>query len=404
MIQYSKIDKELTVYRINKVLLFGASSSGVRIKKDLECNGIFIEAFIDNDINKCGKMLFGIPVLTFDEAKERIKTRDNYIVQIASSCEKEIETQLKSIQANYILYSEYSIRMKSLGRYLLVKKHPDLKKIIHECDWEEMSSINIQNALKFLAKNEIEGKTSINLMVSPPKVGNVSLSLSSKGRLLEQWHTYAYLPMPIREILQKSEVNLIMGVRDILSQNFSLLFQNAEVDHWDMEENWNLGGDVQTIFEKYYMDTKTVTDCWCDFWCKKADTNWGRVQEFFEAEVEPFWGIDIYEYPFDKVRGYSIYKFGKLNMMIYQLEKMHSLENEIGEFLSISDFQLNKGNNADEKYYNEYYRKAKEQIILEQEYIDKCYSSKYMKHFYSEEDIAKYKSRWERNTNVNEDL
>lgn len=50
----SKIDFELNVYKENKLYLFGASSTGLKVKRELEKYGISITAFIDNDESKYG--------------------------------------------------------------------------------------------------------------------------------------------------------------------------------------------------------------------------------------------------------------------------------------------------------------------------------------------------------------
>ncbi len=49
MIQFSKIDAELSIYKEKEVVIFGASSTGKKVKEILEKNGIKIKAVIDND-------------------------------------------------------------------------------------------------------------------------------------------------------------------------------------------------------------------------------------------------------------------------------------------------------------------------------------------------------------------
>ena len=55
MIQFSKIDAELSIYKEKEVVIFGASSTGKKVKEILEKNGIKIKAVIDNDTKKVGK-------------------------------------------------------------------------------------------------------------------------------------------------------------------------------------------------------------------------------------------------------------------------------------------------------------------------------------------------------------
>ncbi len=107
--------------------------------------------------------------------------------------------------------------------------------------------------------------------------------------------------------------------------------------------------------------------------------------------------MNIYEYSFDKEKGYSIYHEGNLNIMVYQLEKMSFLEKEIGDFLQLKEFKLIKANDSDNKWYMNTYEKAKKELRLTKKYFDRCYNSKYMKHFYSDDDIKEFQEMWQRN-------
>ena len=49
------------------------------------------------------------------------------------------------------------------------------------------------------------------------------------------------------------------------------------------------------------------------------------------------------------------------------------------------------------QWYGKNYREAKRDLVLSKDYYEKCYSSKYIRHFYDDADIEKFKSRWKRN-------
>ena len=108
--------------------------------------------------------------------------------------------------------------------------------------------------------------------------------------------------------------------------------------------------------------------------------------------------MDLYQFPFDKEKGFSIYHVNKnLDILVYQLEKLNSLSKEIGEFFGIKDLELIRGNDSGNKWYKESYLSAEKNMPIYQEYFDNCYSNKYIKHFYKEEDIDKFKNKWRKN-------
>lgn len=132
MLEFSKIDKNLTVFRENKVLIFGASSAGRQVKHDLERYGIFnITAFVDNDVNKVGKTLEGLNIMAFDECIEYCRLHNDVIIQIGSSYENEIAKNLEKRNIHcYILYSEFTVRMDLLNGFLSCQKEPMLKSVL----------------------------------------------------------------------------------------------------------------------------------------------------------------------------------------------------------------------------------------------------------------------------------
>ena len=83
--------------------------------------------------------------------------------------------------------------------------------------------------------------------------------------------------------------------------------------------------------------------------------------------------------------------------MIYQLEKMILLEKEIGRFFQIEGFSLIKVNDSQDKWYSGLYEKTKKELRLDRDYFEKCYSGKFMKHFYNDKDIAIFKEKWKKN-------
>lgn len=163
---------------------------------------------------------------------------------------------------------------------------------------------------------------------------------------------------------------------------------------WDMEEFWKGGGDVEAIFNKYFIMSPAENQCVYSMFLNEVGYDYGGP-EFFEKQLKGYFDIDVYEYPFDKEAGYTIIHKGNVNVMIYQMERMNDLEKQFADFYAYGDeFALLKHNDADRKWYHDSYKKAQKEIKFDREYFLECYEGKYMRHFYSDEDIERFKQKW----------
>lgn len=99
-------------------------------------------------------------------------------------------------------------------------------------------------------------------------------------------------------------------------------------------------------------------------------------------------------YPFDKEKGYTIIKEGNIEVFVYQLEKLNDVFLELSDWVGVPFEKMVNANKAEDKWVGESYKQACKEIEITQEYFDRCYNEPYVKHFYSDEDIEKFKERW----------
>ena len=119
--------------------------------------------------------------------------------------------------------------------------------------------------------------------------------------------------------------------------------------------------------------------------------------KFFQENFEKYNHINVYNYPFDKKRGYSIIQDKDTEIFVYQLEKLNDIRKELGEFLEIENLELINDNVGEEKWYASAYKQALKGLKLSREYFEYCYNSELVRHFYSEEDIHRFRKRWSKN-------
>lgn len=73
---------------------------------------------------------------------------------------------------------------------------------------------------------------------------------------------------------------------------------------------------------------------------------------------------------------------------------MNDIAKEISEFVGGDFVKWEMANVAADKWVADSYKQAQKEIKFSQEYFDKCFDEPYVKHFYSDEDIEKFKTRW----------
>jgi hypothetical protein len=171
----------------------------------------------------------------------------------------------------------------------------------------------------------------------------------------------------------QKEIKIISLYREPISRNISAFFEQ-----------------YQYVLAKDINDYETE-DLINEFW-KHANHDAPLI--WFDEEINKTFNINVFDYPFDKHKGYIVIKKGNVKLLLLTMEKMNDLEHEIGDFLNIDDFKLAKTNRAEKKAYSAVYKDFKNDLIIDSAYMDKLYESKSVKYFYTAEKIASFKQKW----------
>ncbi len=202
---------------------------------------------------------------------------------------------------------------------------------------------------------------------------------------------------------------LIVGIREPISQNLSLVFHslgvNANLTNLFYRELFesNPRPNRNALINKYAtlfqngIDVQAYWDIYTGFYTNTkqrgyAPCRFGLIQDFIPEFTKHV--LDIREYPFDQEKGYTIIKDGNTEVFVYQLEKLNNLVPELSDWVGVPFDKLENGNQASDKWIAESYKQAQKEIEITQEYFDKCFNEPYVKHCYSEADIEKFKARW----------
>src|SRR5581483_2953453 len=130
-----------------------------------------------------------------------------------------------------------------------------------------------------------------------------------------------------------------------------------------------------------------------EFILKKG--NWDNPRDWFDLELRDVFGIDVFAEPFDRARGYQIYENARARALVIRLEDLNrAAANALSEFLNIPDFKLVPANIGENKVYGALYKEYTNSLRLPQAYIDEAHSKDFIRHFYTEQELAASVARW----------
>jgi len=195
------------------------------------------------------------------------------------------------------------------------------------------------------------------------------------------------LPGHIRESLKIKEefldkgrpIKVITAVRDPIARNISAYFQMLNSFRplkLEFEEN-ELQAMMTEFLKKYRHDLPLT---------------------WFDIEIKEVLGVDVYNHPFPKNDGVQRIQENGQDILLFKAETTDSIKvAAIKEFLQISQLSLGLKNVGEEKAYTHYYKPFRDRIQLPAAYLDKMYESSLARHFYTPEEILKFRQRWTRN-------
>jgi hypothetical protein len=119
------------------------------------------------------------------------------------------------------------------------------------------------------------------------------------------------------------------------------------------------------------------------------------IENWFKNEIETPFNIDIFSEPYSEEVGYTIYRNGKVTLLLMKMETMtNAFDNAIKDFLNTNEkHSLNIRNVGEDKIYKESYKLIRENYKIEKSIIEEIVESKYFTHFYSKQKDLMYK-RW----------
>lgn len=191
-----------------------------------------------------------------------------------------------------------------------------------------------------------------------------------------------YLNKEINRGLQGKKWKVITLIRDPLKQKISSFFQLIDL--------------IIPDFEQRYRDKTLSVEALTEIFMERYKPE-GALNDWFNRELQPVFGIDVFADSFTHACGYQIYRGERADLLLIRLEDLSRCATEaFGEFLGIADFKLVNENVTDNKTCAAVYQKFAKTVVLPDAYIDAVYDSLCARHFYAAAEIEKFKAQYRR--------
>lgn len=193
-----------------------------------------------------------------------------------------------------------------------------------------------------------------------------------------------YLRKQLNKGLQgKNKWKVVTLLRDPIAKNISSFFQKLE-SFFGYKYKDKIKNVKPEIINKDLI--KLFTE---NFDRHEKPLNW------FDSELKLVFDIDVFLSEFPKEQGYKIYETDLADLLIIKLEKLNECACvAFKNLLGINEFAILESNVGGSKSYGDIYQRFLDSIVLPDSYIEQMYTSKYVRHFYSEEEIEAFKTKW----------
>ncbi len=116
---------------------------------------------------------------------------------------------------------------------------------------------------------------------------------------------------------------------------------------------------------------------------------------WFDNELKVVFDIDLYDHPFNRAKGYSIYAAPRADILVLKFEKYRECANHaFREFMNIDKFDAVGSNVAEQKPYASLYSRFIDTVEFDYQLLDNIYNTKFVKHFYSDQEIDSFRKKW----------
>lgn len=185
---------------------------------------------------------------------------------------------------------------------------------------------------------------------------------------------YFFYCFKLKAKFSNEPVKIISCIRPQEDRVTSNFFYNLEYRlvkfRMHNERFYRLGNSINVV-EKLYFES-------IEYWEKRY-----QKYDYLDREIKELTGIDVYAVPFDKSKGFQIYKKNNFELMIIKSSHINQLRKEISNFSGTGNkaFDDTPKNHSSQKWYysiyKEFYTDSVKSTVKE-----RFKNTKYSTHFY----------------------
>lgn len=392
MIRDLQIMKDISPLFDKKLVIWGMGKKGRQILADILDMGAGKKGVLlcDSDSSLWGEVILNNPVLPPEDLNVKIQNDVKedvaiLITVVSTKAQDEIIIDVKKMYGELVdIYTEYALEW---GIYFGLK-NPNVgieykekkiceheKKMLYNKDYTE----HMERVFKYFTFLPLHNDEII-LIYQPGKVASSTVykSILNYNKYTLHCHVLDNVKENNDTLLQLLEIKtakIISLVRDPVERQIAVMWQNIHQIH-----RYSADADFRDIEKNFFPE---------DF--VGGEFGW------FDRQMKKVFNIDVFEYPFDQNKGYSIIKKGNIEVLLMKMERLNALEDVIGTFLNIEKFKLDNENIGLEKAYRFAYRDYKKDFGLPKEVLENVYiKNEKTKHFYSEQERIAFYDKWKK--------
>lgn len=224
------------------------------------------------------------------------------------------------------------------------------------------------------------------------KVGSQSIkSTIETDYLIHHMHTRQEMELLLPLLRRKSgkKLDLITATREPVGREISVFFQNL------IAPDFPYG--VSTKKEAFEIGVEGLIPLFREMY----DSGGSETISWFDRHFKPSTGVDVYDHPFDKQKGWDIIETDGWRILIVRFEDIsRNYLDAVNSFAAprhngrLKYKRMREANVSENKWYAPLMREFKTRITFKQEILDSAFQSRYCTHFYTPAEIERMNSRY----------